>query len=164
MHLIVAIVTLLAAIRWGNWKNIGKYYPTQLYMIMGALLYLFIYGPDTLWDEIPDSGINNKLTILLYVFIVFPCTVLLYLSKYPSTTLKQFFYIAVWIIFYSGTELILFFFGKMLYNSGWNICWSVAFNCMMFPMLRLHFVRPFWAIGLSLPIIILLTLGFGPHW
>lgn len=152
------------AIIWGDWKNINKYYPTLLYMAAGNLLYLFLYGDDTLWNEIPDVGLNNKQTILLYSFTALPCGALLFLSTYPNSGMKKIVHTLAWIAIFSGVEYILHLFGKLEYNGGWNAWLSTVFNCLMFPMLRLHYKKPIIALCLSIPIVFVLTLIFTPRW
>jgi hypothetical protein len=163
MHLGITVWSLLAAFWWGDWKRVKQFYPTMCYMMIGALLYLFLYGGDSLWNEIPDMGLKNKINILLYVFIVFPCTVLLYLSNYPITKLGQFFHISKWIAIYSLFEWLAFVLGRLSYNSGWSIWWSIAFDCMMFPMLRIHYLNTKSALLLSVPIILFLAFIFKPN-
>ncbi len=38
-ELVLAMWCLFASWRWGDWKNIEKYYPTFLYVTVGSLMY-----------------------------------------------------------------------------------------------------------------------------
>jgi hypothetical protein len=53
---------------------------------------------------------------------------------------------------YGGIEFIMTLTGHIEYNYGWGLAWSVGFNCLMFPMLRLYYKKPLIAYLLSVPI------------
>lgn len=94
-ELVLAMWCLFASWRWGDWKNIEKYYPTFLYVTVGSLMYEVIaLSHFHLW-KLKGTGIIGD-TVAYFVsllFIMVPAT-LIYLSNYPDAALKQIFYIA----------------------------------------------------------------------
>jgi hypothetical protein len=149
MHLGIAIWAIIAAWRWGDWKHWQRYQSTMLYFAAGNLLYNYFTSDFPLWHFNPDFLINHKITEVIYTFIVFPATVLLFLSRYPQSLKHRIYHIAQWILIYSALEWIGQVLGKIEYHHNWNFWWSVAFNCITFPMLRLHYVKPLAAFMLS---------------
>ncbi|WP_420489698.1 CBO0543 family protein [Neobacillus vireti] len=165
VHIVINLLTILAALRWGDWKNINKYYPTLLYLLVGNLLYFYLYDKDMLWDFTPDFSEKwDKIREIIYIFIAFPCSILLYLSNMPQTKTKKLLHIILWIVIYSCLELLWHHFGLVSYNRGWNFWWSLGFDCVMFPLLLLHNKRPYVTLIISLAFVLFLTSIFSPKW
>lgn len=160
MHITITIWALLAALRWGDWKHLYEYHTTMLYMSTMNLLYFFLTFQYPLWEVQAHLIPSYTIVSLLYTFIVFPCTVILFLSNYPTTSIKKWIHIGKWIAIYIGIEWIGGLFGLIIYHHGWNLSWSLIFLCIMFPMLRLHHRRPYTAYLVSIFIIISLMLIF----
>jgi hypothetical protein len=160
MHIAITIWAVLAAWRWGDRKNWRKYHSTMLYMPLMNFLYYYFCSDHLLWEMIPDLGLSAIILRLLYTFIVFPCTVLVFLSNYPHTFKQQCIHYLKWIVIYVGVELIGGIFGRITYHNGWNLGWSALFISVMFPMLRLHYKKPVIAYFISIIIIILLLSFF----
>ncbi|WP_028608800.1 CBO0543 family protein [Paenibacillus harenae] len=161
MHIAIAIWALLAALKWADWKRWNEFLPTIYFMVSMNLLYQYIaHSRYHLWTF--EQNLPNELvTDTLYGFLVFPCTVMLFLSNYPNEKGSIIFHYLKWILIYCTLEWIGKEYGFMSYSHGWSLKWSVFFNCIMFPMLRLHHVKPLWALGISpLIIFILLTLFY----
>jgi hypothetical protein len=164
-HIAINLWAFIASLRWGDWKNINTYYTTILYMIIGNLIYFYLYGEDTLWNFLPDrSDKFDTLREMLYMFVAFPCSILIYLSNFPAKSIGKVLHIIKWIVIYSGLEWVGSHFGFVDYDSGWNQWWSVGFNCIMFPMLFLHLKKPYIALLISVLIVIVLTSIFSPEW
>lgn len=149
MHIGIAIWTVLASLIWGDWHQWRKYLPTMLYMSLSNLLYLYLTSDFWLWRIVPDFLLEQKEVAMLYTFIVFPCTVIVFLSHYPDRRRGQLLHFAKWIIIYGVVEWIGFLTGRIDYAHGWSIWWSLFFLCMMFPMLVLHHFKPLYAHVLS---------------
>jgi hypothetical protein len=162
MHLAVALWAVLAALRWGNWKHFDKYHKTLLFIVLGGLLYEFFEHDYILWQFKPDLLTNTTIIDLVYNFITMPFSVLVYLSTYPEgkRLIRQVWHIVKWILIYSIVEFVGWHMGRVYYEHGWNMWWSFAFDCQMFPMLRLHFKKPILAYIISVPLVAFLVWWF----
>ncbi|WP_420810413.1 CBO0543 family protein [Halobacillus ihumii] len=155
---------VLAAWRWADWNLFRNFHATILYMSSMNLLYLLLTSDYRLWIEQSNLGLPHTLIALLYTFIVFPCTVMLFLSNYPDKLGSQILHIGKWIIIYIGTEWVGHLYGFVYYTHGWSLVWSLLFLIVMFPMLRLHHKRPILAYLISLIIIAFLLDWFDVPW
>ncbi|WP_430734291.1 CBO0543 family protein [Fodinisporobacter ferrooxydans] len=155
---------LIVVWRWGDWRHWEKYQSTALYFIATDLLYNFLTYNHSLWLYHPAHPVivpTHTLNNLMVTLIFFPCTVILYLSRYPAGLGKQVVYILFWIGMYLSVEAVFhFYLGIFSYHNGWNYGWSILFNFVMFPMLRLHYKKPLWAYALSVVTIVSLMLIF----
>ncbi|MEA4923735.1 MAG: CBO0543 family protein [Syntrophomonadaceae bacterium] len=143
MHVLIAILTVIAAWLWGDWRNWLRYYPTMQFMALGNLTYNFICSNNFLWRFIPDSFSNYTIMELTYTFIVFPASALLFLSNYPDGTFhKKAIYYIKWILAYITVEYFFLIKNGIIYQHGWNIWWSIAFLIIMFILIRLHHTKP----------------------
>lgn len=161
MHIIGQIFWILAVWRWGDWRNWEKYHSTMLYMIAISLLYDVLSYRHTLW-EFKDFWLpTHTWNSIVVTFIGFPCSVLIYLSRFPQNSIiKQIGHIIYWILIYSAIELFFILINLFDYHNGWNFGLSVLFNCVLFPMLLLHHKKPLLAYLLTVPIIICFLLIF----
>lgn len=116
----------------------------MLFIIVGVLLNLFLYKNGLLWD-LQKHILNHTFTELIYAFTVLPLTILLLLSNYPDSLKGQAYRVLKFIFVYSIVELIYYKLGFISYKNGWNYWLSIGWNCMMFPMLVLHFKKPLYA-------------------
>lgn len=160
MHLTLALITILAAWRWSDWRDWRQYHSTMLYVTAAGFLYEFLTLDQTLWVFHPDFLYNQTITIIVYAVVTMPLTILLYLSNYPKTIGKQIRHICLWIGIYVSAELLLFVSGRITYQNGWNMGISVLFDMMMFPMIKLHHSRPLLAYIVTIPIVYGLLLLF----
>lgn len=159
MHLIVCLFTIFATWRWGDWQNWRKYHPTMFYIAAGGLLYEYLTRGYTMWFFYPDLLFNEKITVIIYALVTMPLSVLIFLSRYPQTIRKQLIYLTKWVFIYAFVETILHSFGRISYQHGWNLFYSLLFDMMMFPMLIFHHKKPLWAYLVSIAIVVLLM-----HW
>jgi hypothetical protein len=150
MHILISLLTVYAVWRkvvWMNWKD---YHTTMLYIYVGNLLYQFFTVNHYLWRINPDYFTNYVYTEMLYTFVIFPGTVLLFLASYPRKLHLKALHYLKWIAIYVGIEWIIGVeMGYISYQYGWNLAWSAIFDCTMFPMLRLHHKSPIMAYVLS---------------
>lgn len=150
MHLFVAIFSVWASYRWGDWRNWQKYQPTMMYFAIGNLLYNYLCAERMLWTLTPDWFGDTGLTELIYTFLTFPATALLFLTNFPQGRMKVFFHYVQWVLIYGGVEYIYSLTGRIEYQYGWSLGWSIIFNIIMFPMLKLFSVKPLLAYGFSM--------------
>lgn len=145
MHFVIGFIIIGAAYRWGDWRNWKKYHSTMMYFALGNLLYHYLCANHLLWQLMPDFSLSHSITEMIYTFIVFPATALLFLTNYPEDRMKVVFHYIQWVLIYGGTEYVLHMFGRIQYQYGWGFWWSLLFDCTMFPMLRLFSVKPLLA-------------------
>ncbi|GAA0330176.1 hypothetical protein GCM10008967_20850 [Bacillus carboniphilus] len=166
MHFVFNGLFLVAAIKWGNWKNWGEYYPTILFFIAGDLLQNFLLYNHSKWtfkETIFAEQIlsNHTIISLMIMLIVYPSTVLIYLGRFPQERTKQIGWFLFWVAIYSVVELInLRYLHLIEHHNGWSLGWSILFNVTMFFILRVHHKTPPLAWILSLIWIVFLWTSF----
>jgi len=157
MHLVLAIISILAVCIRKDYRVWKTYYPTMQYVALGNLTYNFLCASHWLWQLSPDiKWLNHSLLEMSYTFITFPLTALMFLSRYPEgegwwRILKHYIF---WIILYILVEIILLSKGNIVYKYGWGLWWSALFDCIMFPFLRLHYKKPLLTLMISVPMTI----------
>lgn len=155
---------LLSAWRWGDWKGWEKYYATVLFVMVVNLAVSFITYHHILWNYSPDALVKTQTTVeLINSFIMLPLATFLYLSKFPANNeLYQYGYMIVWILIFSGLEFIDQTLGGISYKHGWSWLTSSIFDCAIFSIVRLHYLRPIyaWIATLVLTIVILALFNF----
>jgi hypothetical protein len=152
MHVATGLIVLIAVWKWGDWRNWKKYHTTMLYFALGNLLYNFLTASYFLWRLDADFLSNHTLTELIYTFIVFPGTALLFLCNMPKVRKSKIRHIITWILIYALWEALFVLTKSIEYQYGWGYWWSVSFDAFMFPMLLLHYKKPLIAYLLSIPI------------
>jgi hypothetical protein len=154
MHIVLAILMIAAVWVRGDWRNWEKYHTVMLYFAVGNLTYNFLTANHFLWRLDSDIISNHTLTEMLYTFIIFPGTSLLFICNYPTKRLRVIIHYLYWIILYVGVEWIMTKTGHIDYQYGWSLLWSAGFDILMFPMIRLFYKKPLVAYLLSVPIAI----------
>lgn len=160
--LFMTLCSLLSAWKKGNWGHFDKYYPTLLYFALGNLTYEYIaHSYFHLWQFNKIGLFPEQAADLIYIiFIVIPA-LFVYLSRYPETPIERILHILKWILIFTVFEWIGGkFFNVIHYHNGWSIWWSLIFNFIMFPMMRLHYLYYKRALLLSVPIIFGLLVWF----
>jgi hypothetical protein len=167
VHIILLLGFLFAGWKWGDWKNLKKYYPTILFFIIGDLLYNFLLYNYPMWEFHPtfDRAIlpNHTLISLAVAFITFPVKVLIYLGNYPENKnkIKQLLYISVWVLFFTAFEFAaIYIWGGLSHHNGWNLLWTLLFYIVTFVSLRLHQKRPLVPSIVSFKVITSLLIYF----
>jgi hypothetical protein len=155
---------LLAAWRWGDWRRWQLYYPTLLFVMVANLAAGYITYHHPLWDFNADTLAASETTVeLLNTFVALPATTLIYLSNYPAVgPARQARYVLAWITLFAAIETTDTLVGGISYFNGWSLAHSIIFDCVMFPIIRLHYVRPprAWLASLVLAFYILSAFGF----
>lgn len=156
IYIILAVIAVAVTWKKGDWKNWREYYPTIIFFIMGDFAYNFMFYNKPLWHYTPPI-FNHTLTDFLVAVVIFPCTILLYLSKYPAKLANQVLHVLKWVGIYSLSEWLLHTLGYISYYNGWNLLWTVLFLCIMFPLLRLHYQKPLivWPVSMILAVVAL---------
>lgn len=161
MHLALVILVVFSVWRYGDWKNWRKYHDTMLYIIMGNLLYYFLYHDHILWHFQPDFLFTSHFLIeLLYTFIILPGSALILLTDYPIAIRRQALRIGKFILIFVTMEWIFYINELIHHENGWNMWWSLGWNSMMFPMLVLHHKKPLAAYIISILIFIFMITLF----
>lgn len=165
MHVVVGILFMLCAYRWGDWKNWHKYYSTMLFMGFGDLAYNCLFHDKMLWEyhSCIFPSVPHIILTLLWITTIFIPTLLIYLPRFPHKALSRIIYILSWAILYISMEWILSLFGCFHYHNGWSIFYSFIFDCFMFPLLYLHFKKPLLAWPVVLVGSITTMSFFGVH-
>ena len=165
MHVALGLWAILAAIRWGDWKNWERYYPTMLYIAcMGLLYQFFSLSYFSLWTINHDFFFNDSTAKLLHILLINPLSAFIFLSNYPkeNNKIKKIQHYVKWCLIFLVTEWIGNYFSLITYHNGWTFGWSVLFVIVMFLMLRLHYLKKLVALPLSVFWIIfyLISLGY----
>ena len=155
----IGIGWIYVAYRAGDWRNWRKYYPTILFFWCGDLIYNIVFYKKPLW-VFENPAFSHQFTDLLSLFIVFTCTVLIFIPRYPKPFGKQLVYLGYWILLYSGIEWIFYVLGGITYENGWNIWWSVLHNVYQFILLIIHQSKPILAWVLSIIILFIIASVF----
>lgn len=136
MRIFFYLMYALGAWKWAKWRNWQKYCPTYLFMIAIDFSASILMYHHTLWHFEPSFLLpNHTITDFFAAFVVYPSTVLLYLSRYPTgSSLKQFAWISIWVSIYSVHETLSYYSGLMTYEHGWFLGSSFLFNLAMFPI------------------------------
>ncbi|QYR22024.1 hypothetical protein KZ483_03065 [Paenibacillus sp. sptzw28] len=155
MHVALAIISLLAAWKWGDWRNWKRYHPAMMYFAMGNLMYHFLCANHYLWRFKPDVLSGHTITEIIYTFVTFPAVALIFLSRYPRAFKKQLFHILQWIVLFAAAEWLLYISDRINYDNGWMFLWSLLFDITMFPMLRLFYQKELVAYSISIGLAIM---------
>lgn len=138
---IFGLVCSVICWKWGDWRHWGKYYPTILYMLIGDLVEDLLMYSKPLWGfgEFIEKYPFLDITVML---LIYPSTVVLFLTWYPKPWGKQILYILLWVGIYTIIEVVALFTSSFSYHNGWHIGYSLVFNLLMFPLLVLHYKKP----------------------
>lgn len=160
MHIAITLWAIAASWRAWSWERFHTFHATLLYIAAMNVLYLFFTAGYPLWKMQPDLGLPSSIVDMLYTFIIFPCTAILFLAHYPESLKAQTYHILKWTIIYISVEWVGDLFGRITYHHGWNLGWSLLFVIMMFLMFRLHYKRPLLAYLLTFILIVLILCYF----
>lgn len=154
MHFILGVITVLAAWKYGDWKNWQRYHPAMMFIVIGNLLYNVLTARHFLWKLKPDLMPNHSLTELVYTFVIFPATALMFISNYPKPYGKIIVHYLRYIGVYVAVEWFFMRTDRIVYQYGWNIYWSIFFNFTMFPLLWTFHKKPLVAYGITLVLVV----------
>lgn len=156
IYLLAMAGWIFSAWRWGDWKHWRRYHLTFFYLCFCDVLYYFLTCHYPLWRLEPKGIVSSQAAAITIEFVIFVCSTLIYLGRFPNGLRKSVIWIAFWVILYTSIEWGLLQFGVFTYFHGWTLLKSLMFNILAFPIIRLHFTRPLLTVILSIPITILL--------
>ncbi len=145
---IFAVILTLVCWRSGKWRNWKEYYSTVLYLFIGNIVCDLLVYQKPLW-AFNDLAVRYPFLCISITAVLYPSTVIMYLSHLPKTAKKCIFYIVLWAAIYSAMELLAHLIGDFRYFNGWHIIHSLVFNVVMFPMILLHYKKPLFAWPIS---------------
>jgi len=155
----LSVISICICYKLGDWKNWRKYYSTILFFILSSVACAFLTYNHPLWLY-KSVVINHTFTDLFISITVYPCTIMMFIPHLPSKITKIILHISIYVAVYTIPELFAIKLGYFTYFNGWNIWYTLIFNCLMFPMLILHYKKPLYAWGIALisPHILFLIL------
>ncbi|HWP97337.1 MAG TPA: CBO0543 family protein [Syntrophomonadaceae bacterium] len=147
--------------KWGDWRNWKKYYSTILFFIIWGLLYSYMTVNYPLW-RLDHPLFKHTYSDLIISFIAYPSVVMLYLPYLPISLVKRIANVFLWVTIFATLELVNLYLAEIHYYHGWKFGYSVAFNFLIFLLLRLHFYKPLaaWAVSIAGCIAILIIFKF----
>ncbi|WP_051529960.1 CBO0543 family protein [Anoxybacteroides tepidamans] len=164
MRLTVWILLILAAWKWGDWRNWRKYEGAIYYTIVFSLIYTILCADYPMWKFEKDPSLpflfNHSLVSIAFGFIVFPSVILVYLGRFPKKFWNGVAWTALFITILSGIEALMTWKGRQTFHNGWTMWTSVVFNCIMYPFIRLYQSMPLLTLLLSFLITIMLCIIF----
>jgi len=157
----ITLILLYAAAcwKWGSWRSWREYYPTVLYVIIGDLAYNFVFHEHLLWQY--QGLFNHTVADMIVAFFVFPSVIILFLTHWPKSCIKQASYVLAWTVLQTVIEYFSTLTGGMVYQYGWNIFWSFGLYALAFVLIRLHYRKPLlvWPISVALALATALIFG-----
>ncbi|WEG12419.1 hypothetical protein PU629_20340 [Pullulanibacillus sp. KACC 23026] len=161
MRLILGLMYIVCAWRWGDWKHWKMYYPTILFFIIGNLIYQVLTYNQPMW-LLKKSIIPTDTLISIYLaFVCYPAIVLMYIPHFPKQKFKICLYLLLWTAISGAIELIAVKFHLITYHNGWNYYWSLFFDLFMYLFLIIHYKNPLIAWLLTACFILFLWFHFG---
>ena len=160
MYIFINIFYLIAAVKWGDWKNWQQYYPTILFLILGDFLYNFLLYQKSMWLFHDLILPNHTMVTLLAMVVTYSATVIIYLGRFPEGWVKRLLWFLLWVGIYMAAEYVNSKLGFITYHNGWNLPWSVFFTGIIFFILPIHHKRPLLAWLFSVIIIVSLLIIF----
>lgn len=150
---------MILAYRIGDWKNWRLYYPTILFFWCGDLIYNVLFYQKPLWVFV-NPTFSHYFTDMICAFLIFTCTVLIYIPCYPKRFKYQILYIGYWVLIYTAIEWLFFILGGIAYRNGWSLRWSAVHNVYQFILLKIHHDRPILAWTLAFVILFIIAFIF----
>ena len=154
-HSIFAILSILIAWKWGDWRNWRLYYPTILFVMFGDLIQMIITYNYPLWTY-NSSFTSHTIINLIVIFTVFPSFVILFIPRHPKNgIIKKGLYMLSLALLFTLIEWFSYLTRSFSYYHNWYIWYSLVFNIILVSLIRIHYNDPRLAIPLAC------TLGFG---
>ncbi|EKN65732.1 hypothetical protein BABA_19106 [Neobacillus bataviensis LMG 21833] len=146
LNIVYGAIFIFSAIKWGDWKNWHNYYPTFLFLMVGDLVYQFLFFKHSMWEYVPfgndKSWATHTHVALLIMLIKYPVTVCIFLGHMSKELWKKIINILFWTMVYTINEFVDLKIGAMVHKNGWNLGWSAFFSFVMFSVLAVHYKKP----------------------
>ncbi|MEH7300094.1 CBO0543 family protein [Neobacillus drentensis] len=153
LNVIYGAIYIFSAIKWGDWKNWKAYYPTFLFLMVGDLVYQYLFYKHSMWEYVPvgsDKGWAKHTHIAFLVMLIkYPVTISIFLGNMPKSFKKKLVNILFWTFIYTLNEYVDLKLGALVHKNGWNLGWSAIFSFVMFSVLAIHYYKPLLAWILS---------------
>lgn len=157
--LLISLIILWAAWKWGDWRHWKQYYPTILFLALGNFIYLFFSFDKPLWRF--TTFISSKLAETLMTFLIFPCVILLFLPYFPKQGIvKKTLYVCFWTLLFLFIEWWAIKIHHFAHYNGWSLLYSAIFNLGMFTLIQIHYKKPPWAWLISLITAVIIIIVF----
>ena len=154
-HVILGLVSVIIAWKWGDWRNWRLYYPTIVFLMLGDLIQMVITYNYPLWTY-NSQFFSHTISNLIVTFTVFPCVVMLFIPYHPQKgIIKKCLYMLSLSLSFTLIEWFSNLLGFFSYYHNWNIWCSLVFNIILIPLVRIHYHDP----RLALPLATILGLG-----
>ncbi|WP_246943000.1 CBO0543 family protein [Bacillus pinisoli] len=163
MHLLLTIVMISIAIKYGDRKNLRNYGFTVYYVIICNLLYNILCKDHLLWSYKPDVFLQTRMNVeLLYTFVILPGITFVFLSNFPFSTgkVKPILYIIKWVVVSLIIEYVYIKTDRLLLQNGYKYWMEFFFYPVMYGMIYLHHRRPLLSYIFSICIISFLLWYF----
>jgi hypothetical protein len=162
MHLIYNLAFILAAYRWGDWRNWNKYYSTIIFFILMDLFEDFLTYNHPLWLFHDFFSEKHTVIALSIMLMRYPAIILIFLKYFYQThSIKnRFFHFIFWILLYSTIEYINIRLGFTTHHNKWNMWYSLLFYFGMFGTLVIHHKKPLLAWGVSFFFLVIISTIF----
>ncbi len=161
--LIFAVILLIFALIYADWKNWRKYYPTIIFAIcIDFFISILLYEHSLWYFHKAFLAPNHTIADFFIAFTNFPLIVLIFLSRYPYKTqlIKQLAYIFFWSILFIVIETLFSFLKLLSYHNGWNFWWSLVVWFFIFIGIITHHKKPLLAWLLCFSCTVFLILYF----
>lgn len=144
MNIALALIAIFTSWRFGKWSRFRDYHLTMLFLTATDLIYNFITHSTGyfLWRMPREFFLNGIMIELLWMLIILPAAVLLFLSYYPGVLRYKLLYILGWTQFYTTLEWFFHRYGRIQYFHGWGVWQSFVFYIIMFTGIRLFYRKP----------------------
>ncbi|WP_304458931.1 CBO0543 family protein [Alicyclobacillus sendaiensis] len=112
-----------------------QYCRTVLWIAVIALMYNLVCRGYMMWYHPRWWFVTDKLSQLIQIFVLFPCTTLLFLRYMPSSVGRRLLHFALFLAVYTAFEFVLVMSHEIEYYHGWAFGWSILLDaCMLFVM------------------------------
>ncbi|RXI98688.1 hypothetical protein DS745_20465 [Anaerobacillus alkaliphilus] len=150
MNVLIVIVLIVLNIQARSFKQILVHFPSMAYASTFNALYYYLCKHFLVWD-FKSKYLSTRILRVLHIFIATPLLVLLYLTKFPSTSRQQIQYVINWVIASMFFEVVANKTGTLYFNRGWNFGWSLLLYIKMY--LYSYFFRRYPVLVLLMSIV-----------
>jgi hypothetical protein len=140
INLILAIVLL--SICKKVWIAFPKNYKGMAYASFINAFYYYLFKRHLLWEFNPGGDLSWRFLRKVHIFMVTPLLVLLCLSSFPRSYLKQVVHIIKWVAYSAFVEHYIAKNKMINYKYGWSLFWSTILYIQMYVFSYLYMKKP----------------------
>ncbi|WP_284226747.1 CBO0543 family protein [Alicyclobacillus hesperidum] len=141
-----------------------QYCKSVLWVTVIALLYNLVCRGYPLWYHPRWWLMTDKFSQLVQIFVLLPCTTLLFLRNMPRRPMAKIIYGLCFLAVYGIYEALLCATHEIIYCHGWSFGWSLLLDACMFFVMWLHNENWRISVGLSGLIMSLFLAWFHVPW